>query len=223
MRTLVVIPAYNEAGSVGEVARSVLAAGWDAVVVDDGSSDATAAEARAAGARVVAHALNRGYGAALATGSAWGIRHGYDAIVHFDADGQHDPGEIAKIVAPIAAGEADAVFGSRFLGAGLRMPAARRLLIKSAILFTWAVSRVRLSDAHNGFRAFSRRALERIVCREDGMSYGSEIVERVAEAGLGWKEIPVTITYSDYSLAKGEGNAAKLRVGLRFLWSKLTH
>ena len=96
------------------------------------------------------------------------------------------------------------------------------MFLRSAVLFTKLISRVRLSDAHNGFRALSAVAARQLDCREDGMSYASELVERAAHLGLRLREVPVTITYSDYSKSRGEGNLAKLGVGLRFLWSKLT-
>ncbi len=223
MRTVVVVPAFNEEQAIFRVVSGILRCGHDAVVVDDGSSDATGAEARRGGAVVLRHPINRGYGAALTTGTEWAARCGYDVVVHFDADGQHDPDEISAVAAPIRAGEADVAIGSRFLGAALALPWRRKLLIRLAVLFTRVVSRVRLTDAHNGFRALSAEAARRLDCREDGMGYASELVERVARQGLRLCEVPVTITYSEYSTSKGEGNLAKLRVGARFLWSKLIH
>ena len=222
MKTVVVIPAFNEAQTISRVASAVLERGHEAVVVDDGSSDQTSAEARRSGAWVLRHPINRGYGAALTTGTEWAVRRGYDVIVHFDADGQHDPDDIAGIVEPIRAGEADVAIGSRFLGKAQALPWRRKLLIRLAVLFTRVVSRVRLTDAHNGFRALSAAAARRLDCQEDGMSYASELIERVSRQGLRLCEVPVTITYSEYSMSKGESNLAKLRVGFRFLWSKLT-
>ena len=222
MRTVVVIPAFNEEQTIFPVAAAVLERGHEVVVVDDGSSDETSAEARRSGARVLRHPINRGYGAALTTGTEWAVRRGYDVVVHFDADGQHDPDDIEGIVEPIRAGQADVAIGSRFLGKAQALPWRRRLLIRLAVLFTQVVSRVRLTDAHNGFRALSAGAARRLDCHEDGMSYASELIERVARQGLRRCEVPVTITYSEYSMGKGESNLAKLRVGFRFLWSKLT-
>lgn len=222
MSAVVVIPAFNEAAKIGSVVEEVRARGYPVVVVDDGSRDGTAAAAGAAGATVLRHVINRGYGAALTTGSRWAVESGAAVIVHFDADGQHDPDDIEPIVAPIREGTADVTIGSRFLDPETRIPAVRKVLIKAAVVFTRLVSRVRLTDAHNGFRAFSNAAMAGLDCREDGMSYASEVVERVARRGLRLREVPVSIQYSDYSLAKGEGNLAKVRVGLRFLWSKLS-
>ena len=220
MRTVIVIPAFNEAESIRAVVESVRECGFETVVVDDGSDDATTSRARAAGAMVLQHAVNRGYGAALTTGSEWALQKGYDIIVHFDADGQHDAQEIEALIEPIRSGEADATIGSRFLGESRSMPWSRKLAIKLAIQFTRVLSGVLLTDAHNGFRAFSAAGFQSLGCREDGMAYASEVVEKAARRNLRLREVPVTVTYTDYSTAKGESNAAKLRVGLRFLWTK---
>ncbi|MBI2637152.1 MAG: glycosyltransferase family 2 protein [Parcubacteria group bacterium] len=221
MKTLIIIPAYHESKKIFDVVAGVRERGYDAVVVDDASSDATSGEARRAGARVLRHFVNRGYGAALSTGNAYALRHGYDIAVHFDGDGQHDAREIARVIGPIQKGEADVVVGSRFLQAGASIPLLRKFLIKLAIIFTWAFSGVKLTDAHNGFRAFSRRALEVIDCRQDGMSYASEVIDQIAEHVLAVKEVPVTITYTGYSKAKGESNIKKVMLGVRFLWGKV--
>ena len=223
MSVIVVIPAFDEQASIYDVVRGVRDAGFEVVVVDDGSTDATRRRARSAGATVLRHLVNRGYGAALTTGSRWAVENDYSVVVHFDADGQHDPAEIQDLVEPIRSGAADVAIGSRFLGSGRSMPWTRALAIKSAIQFTRLLSGVTLTDAHNGFRAFSSAALGSLECREDGMAYASEIVEKVSLRGLRLREVPVTITYSDYSKAKGESNLTKLRVGLRFIWAKLIH
>ena len=222
MRTLVIIPAYNESRKIFGVVRGARELGYDVVVVDDASLDATSHEAQRAGAAVLRHFVNRGYGAALETGNQYALRRSYDAAVHFDGDGQHDAREITQVIGPIQKGEVDVVVGSRFLGQAPDMPLVRKLLIKLAILFTWVFSGIKLTDSHNGFRAFSRRALEVIDCRQDGMSYASEVIDQIAERKLALKEIPVTIQYTDYSKAKGESNIKKALLGARFLWGKVT-
>lgn len=221
MKTIVIIPAHNEARKIYNVVQSVISRGYDVVVVDDGSSDATADEARRAGAVVLQHYINRGYGAALETGNAWVLQSDYDIIVHFDGDGQHNPDEIKNLVNPIVREKVDVVIGSRFIGNAQSMPILRHALIKLAIIFTWIFSGIKLSDAHNGFRAFSRRALEVIECRQDSMSYASEVIDQIAEHRLRIGEMPVTIEYTDYSKSKGEGNIKKILVGMRFIWGKV--
>jgi len=221
MNTIVIIPAYNEAQKIGDVVRAVRERGFDVAVVDDGSHDATAVEARRGGAIVLSHVINRGYGSALETGNQYALRKGYDCVVHFDGDGQHDPDEIANVIRPINERECDVVIGSRFMQSGSNVPLFRAFLIKAAILFTWFFSGVRLSDAHNGFRAFGRTALKSIDCRQDGMAYASEVIDQIGERSLSYKEVPITVHYSAYSRKKGESNIKKILVGVRFLWSKL--
>lgn len=221
MSVLVIIPAYNESQKIGSIVRAVRERGYDIVVVDDGSSDETYNEAQRAGAKVLRHFLNRGYGAALTTGMMWVRQHNYDVAVHFDADGQHEAGDIAKLIKPITENQADVVLGSRFIGNRNNLPFVRKILLKAAVLFTWLVSGVKLTDAHNGLRALSRAALSKIDCRQDGMSYASEIIDQIGEHKLRYQEVGVTIKYTDYSLAKGENNLKKVLLGLRFIWEKM--
>ncbi|MDO8599088.1 MAG: glycosyltransferase family 2 protein, partial [bacterium] len=114
MRTVVVIPAYNEETTVAGVVRGVREFIPDVIAVDDGSTDATGERSRSSGADVVTHCVNRGLGAALGTGIAAALAAGADTIVTLDADGQHNPSDIAAVIAPIQAGFADLVIGVRF-------------------------------------------------------------------------------------------------------------
>ena len=229
MKTIVIIPAYNEAKKIFNVVCGLIDSGYEVLVVDDGSRDNTASEAERAGAKVLRHIINRGYGAALATGNDYAVKNNYDMAVHFDADGQHDVEDIKKLLQPIIDGQADVVLGSRFKSDPnttnyirmTRIPFIRKLLLKAAVLFTWLVSGVKLTDAHNGLRALSRQALVKIDCRQDGMSYASEIIDQIGEHKLRYQEVGVTIKYTDYSLAKGENNIKKVLLGLRFIWEKM--
>ncbi len=231
MRSIVIIPAYNEAQKIHSVVLSVIEKGFDVVVVDDGSFDNTESEARSAGAIVLKHIINRGYGAALSTGNSWAVLNNYQIIVHFDADGQHSFDEIEKVISPIKENKADIVIGSRFKDEKVdidskiikdkNFPFLRKFLIKIAVLFTWVVSGIKLTDAHNGFRAFRAEKLKLLDCRQDGMSYSSEIIDQISKQKLKVLEVPVTIEYSDYSKSKGEGNAKKVILGLKFLWGKV--
>ncbi len=154
---------------VGRVVASVRETFPNVVVVDDGSRDATAQRARDAGAHVLRHAINRGQGAALQTGIAWALERGAEIVVTFDADGQHDAGDLPHLVRPICQGQADFVLGSRFLtGRPSDVPRLRRLVLAGGVWFTWLTSGLRLSDTHNGLRAFSRRARARPAARPDG-------------------------------------------------------
>ncbi len=221
MKTLIIIPAYNEAQKIRSVVAGLVKRGYEVLVVNDCSIDATEYEARAGGAHVVNHFINRGYGAALGTGNAYALKHGYDIAVHFDADGQHNPDEISDLIKPILDEQADFTIGSRFLKAHDTIPFIRKQLIKVAVTFTWIISGVKLTDAHNGFRALSRTAFKTIECQQDGMSYASEIIDQVGEHTLRLREVPNSIVYTDYSKSKGEGNIKKIFAGFRFLWSKI--
>ena len=153
----VVVPAYNEGPRLAPTLRDLCAAYPNVVVVDDGSRDDTAAVALQANVWLLRHVLNRGQGAALQTGIDFALQHGAGAVVTFDADGQHDVRDIAVLLQPLRAGQADVVLGSRFLGQTVGLPLSRRLVLKLGVLFTRCVSRVRVTDAHNGLRALSRR------------------------------------------------------------------
>lgn len=196
-RLLVVMPAYDEARNVRRVLEEVrgqLAA--DLLVVDDGSSDGTAAEARRAGARVAIHPVNLGYGAALQTGYRFALRHGYDAVVQLDADGQHDPASIPRLVAELA--RADVVVGSRFLdGGSYRPPPARRFGMWLFGKVASALAGQRISDPTSGFQAVSREALRFYAHERYPADYpDADVLAMVARAGLRLAEVPVRMRTS---------------------------
>lgn len=222
MNIWVFVAAYNEERTIGAVIDDVKTITPNIVVVDDCSSDNTGAIAKEHGAIVLRHALNRGKGAAIRTGTAYALSHGADIVVHFDADGQHHAKDIHALVMPIENGYADVCLGSRFLENSVtNISKIRKMLLKTGILFTWWMSGVRLTDAHNGLRAFSRNAAERIVIAEDRFAYASELVDEIRRLKLRYAEIPVTITYTDYSRAKGQRSANALNIGLKMIWKKL--
>src|SRR5689334_3686078 len=131
----VVIAAYNEAGVIARVITDVRRRGYPVVVVDDGSTDATAEIAGQAGAVVISHPVNLGQGAALQTGIEYALAENSDFVVTFDADGQHRADEIAALLKALRDNQADFALGSRFLGASVDLPPSRRVLLKAATLF----------------------------------------------------------------------------------------
>jgi glycosyltransferase involved in cell wall biosynthesis len=220
----VIIAAFNEAECIADVVRDVREVYPNVVVVDDGSSDDTAERAREAGAWVLTHLINRGQGAALQTGIAYALARGAQFVVTFDADGQHDVADIAALIAPIVRGEVDVSLGSRFLQTGqtgIEMPASRRVVLFFAVVFMRMTVRARLTDAHNGLRAFSRAAAERVDIKLDRMAHASEIVDQVVNSGVRYKEVPVHVRYTDYSLRKGQRNSAAFRVVFDYLMARL--
>jgi glycosyltransferase involved in cell wall biosynthesis len=164
-RRLAVVPAYNEEQTVARVVRALHrdAPGWDVLTVDDGSTDETGPRARRAGAEVLRMPFNLGIGGAMQAGFVYALEHGYDLMVQVDADGQHDPGEINKLLEVRGRHpETDMVCGSRFLGNDHRYPApvSRRTGIH---VFAFLLSRIvgqRVSDPTSGFRLYNRRAIE---------------------------------------------------------------
>jgi glycosyltransferase involved in cell wall biosynthesis len=165
MRCLAIIPAYNEAASVADVVRSLRrhAPGFDALVVDDGSTDATAQVARAAGARVVRHPFNLGIGGAVQSGYRFALEHDYDIAVQVDGDGQHDVRHLAEFVDFLRQNpHIDMVTGSRFLdpaGDGYRSSATRRVGIRIFSAVLSVITRRQVTDPTSGFRMTTRRGI----------------------------------------------------------------
>jgi len=164
VRRVALVPAFNEEAIVGRVVDEIRAfdPSIDVVVVDDGSYDRTAEVAQEHGATVVRLPFNLGIGGAVQTGFRYAFEHGYDLAVRLDGDGQHDPSQLDRILAPVLAGEADIAVGSRFAeeGAGYRSSRSRRIGIR---LLAWVVSRIvgrRVTDTTSGFQALNRRAIE---------------------------------------------------------------
>ncbi len=222
MNTWIVIPAYNEESKLAEVLCGVRKYVSNIVVVDDGSSDRSYDVARDEGVLVLRHPINRGQGAALATGIEFALRQGAEAIITFDSDGQHAAEDIPKMIEPIKNGRAEAVLGSRFVENTVHnMPALRRLILKGGILFTRVISNIDVSDTHNGFRVLSREAAQRIEINQDRMAHGSEILDQISKKRIRFVEVPVTIRYSDYSKAKGQDNLNAIKIAARMILSKI--
>ncbi len=162
MRLLAIVPAFNEAPSLPGVVAAIRAGlpGCDVCVVDDGSTDGTAAAAAGLGATVLRCPLNLGIGGAVQLGYLWARARGYDAAVQVDGDGQHDPAFLPALLAPVLSGEADVAIGSRFLGeGGYRSTLLRRAGIRYLSGFLRLRCGVRVTDPTSGFRAAGRRAI----------------------------------------------------------------
>lgn len=220
-----IIPAFNEARVITNTIENLkdLAPEGKIVVVDDGSSDGTGNLALSVGAIVLRHLKNRGYGAALQTGLAYAQRENADIAITFDADGQHDPKDIAVLIEPIIKSQCDVVLASRFLdnASSPNIPWLRRLTLRIGVLFTRLMSRVNVTDAHNGLRAFSKRAIGFMQTASDDMTYASEIHDQIYRHKLSFTEVPCHIKYTEYSLAKGQKSSAAIRIALRFFLEKL--
>ena len=193
----VVIPAYNEADNIHHVLAALPDRVCDlplhAIVIDDGSADRTTEAAREAGAAAVRLPMNRGQGAALRTGYRLALVTGAEIVVTMDADGQHQPSELSRLVSPIASGEVDVVNGSRVLGEADPNHAARELGVKLFAqllsLLTWS----KVTDPACGYRAVRTEALRGLEFRQDQF-HNSEFIVEASKKGLRTVEVPVTIT-----------------------------
>jgi len=201
----VVIPLYNEERVIGDVVTEALTAFPQVVCVDDGSADHSARAAAEAGARVVRHPMNLGQGAALQTGFEYTLADpAMKYVVTFDADGQHQISDAIGMVERLRAGEADVVFGSRFLDERSKPSFAKKLVLRAAVAYTNLTTHTRLTDAHNGLRAIRRPVVEQIDLTQNRMAHASELVAQIGASKASYVEHPVHILYSDYSKAKGQ-------------------
>lgn len=213
MKVIALIPAYNEEATLADVLTRTRPFVDGMVVVDDGSEDRTADIARAQGATVVGHVINRGLGASLATGFAAAVRLGADTVITLDADGQHDPAEIAKFVEAIRDG-ADVVIGSRKLTGFVGMPLHRRAAQVAGNVATFLLFGAMVTDSQSGFRALTRYALGKIALKSNRMEVSSELIAQAHSRGLKLVEVPIRSIYTPYSLAKGQS----FLVGLKTLF-----
>ncbi len=219
--TWIVIAAYNESETIGEVLSGLAGNGCGVVVVDDGSRDDTWQIALQSGAHVVRHPINLGQGAALQTGIEYALRRNAAVIVTFDADGQHLASDIDPLVGTLVRSGADLACGSRFLGHTENMPPMRRATLKLATTFTFLSTGLRMTDAHNGLRAMTRSCAQRLKIRQDRMAHASEIIHEAARLKLKLVEVPVTIRYSAYSLRKGQKLSNSLNILMDLLIKRL--
>jgi polyprenyl-phospho-N-acetylgalactosaminyl synthase len=203
-KSWVICAAYNEASAIGRVVSELRHAGYEVVVVDDGSADGTGHIAAATGATVVVHPVNLGQGAALQTGIDYALSQDADILITFDADGQHRVSDIPRLVEALGRERADFALGSRFLGQSVNLPALRRWVLCAATVFTRLTTGLRLTDSHNGLRALTRQGAAAIRLRQNRMAHASELLAEIARSGRRYVEVPVTIEYTAYSLAKGQ-------------------
>jgi glycosyltransferase involved in cell wall biosynthesis len=200
----IVIPAYNEGKMIADVVTQVGTMFPNIVVVDDASSDDTASRAKKVGAHVLRHPFNLGQGAALQTGIAYAIGRAASHIVTFDADGQHHIEDVPVMIKELIRSGTDIALGSRFLGNAVGMSRSRMWLLRAATLFTRVTTGLKLTDCHNGLRVFTAGAAQKLHLRQNRMAHASEILSGIRKHRLDYIEVPVTITYTDYSKEKGQ-------------------
>ena len=201
----IIVPIYNEDKVVRGIAKALVDEKYTVLIVDDGSSDNSLKVISDLPVYTLKHSTNFGQGAALQTGFEFAKKNpNLEIFVTFDSDGQHQPKDIDNVVLPIKENRADIVFGTRFQDDKTKMPILKRIILKLAVKYTNLSTGVPLTDAHNGFRAMNRRALEEMNLNLNGMAHASEIVATAHRANLITAEVPVEILYTKYSKAKGQ-------------------
>ncbi len=199
-RCLAIIPAYREGARIGEVVRRTLEYATEVLVVDDGSDDDTAAEARAAGAAVVRHERNRGKGCAISTGLRWAEEGDYEVAVTLDGDGQHNPGEIPRLLDTLERG-ADIVIGCR-MNKPDGMPADRLLTNRFMSAVLSLIAKRRVLDTQSGFKAMRVGKVRRLDFRTCRFDWESELIIKAARGGLRLREVDVESIYSNHHRSK---------------------
>jgi glycosyltransferase involved in cell wall biosynthesis len=218
--TWIVVPLFNEGTVIESVIQSIRKTFPHVVCVDDGSSDGSGQLALAAGAHVVTHPFNLGQGAALQTGLSYALQF-IDAeyFVTFDADGQHSVHDALSMVTRLQAEALDVVIGSRFLDSRTQVSWQKRFVLRVAAFVEGKTSGLKLTDAHNGLRAFNRRAASQIHITQNRMAHASEITSQIGKLGFKYSEEAVHIDYSEYSKAKGQSLWNSVNI-LNDLWIK---
>lgn len=217
----VIVRAYNEAPVIREVVAPLCERFDHIVIVDDGSTDGTAASLQGLKITLISHCVNLGGGAALQTGITYALNKGADWMLTFDADGQHRIDDAVALLKLLQSGDYDVVFGSRFLGRTINMPVTRALLLLAARWFSNFTSGIRLTDTHNGLRGFNRKAASLLNLQQNDMAYASEILHQLKLGNVTICEIPVTIEYTEYSRRKGQASSNAIKIVIDLIMERL--
>ena len=192
---VVCIPAYNEEVKIKDVVKKSLPYVDKVIVCDDGSTDNTAALAKKAGAIVISHATNLGYGAAISTLFDYCRKNNAEIMVTLDGDGQHNPDQVPDLINIILKHNVDVVIGSRSLRDDKDLPSYRRAGIKIITSTINSATDLKVTDSQSGFRAYSRTAIDLIHPAESGMAVSTEILLKISNNGLSIAEVPITVSY----------------------------
>lgn len=193
-RLVALIPALNAATTIADVVTATLAELQPALVIDDGSTDGTGDAARAAGALLLRHEVNRGKGAALKTGFRWALENGFDGVITLDADGQHLPAEIPKFIRARETSRADLIIGGRAHLFAQMLP-RRRMANRFSARSISMVSRALITDSQSGFRFYSAELLRTIPLRTNGFDLESEVIVRAGRRGIAIETISIELGF----------------------------
>lgn len=223
-KTYIVVPVYNEARIIKEVMREIQQAGYrNIIVVDDGSSDNTYAEANSVlDVIVLRHKINRGKGAAIKTGICAAEVCGAEIVVTIDGDGQHDPGDVKRLVDPIVEEGYDVTLGTRMQDSS-GMPFLKIIANKVGNFCTFLLYGILVTDSQSGFRAYSKYAAKIIDTKADKYEYDSKVIREINHNRLRFIEVPIHVRYTEYSMAKKQkqGFVNGLKTLVRMVWDKL--
>jgi polyprenyl-phospho-N-acetylgalactosaminyl synthase len=201
----IVVPAFNEAGVIGDVIADLRSVFTNVVCVDDGSADDTGEIALKAGAHLVRHPVNLGQGAAIQTGVEYARRQpGAQVFATFDADGQHRVKDLVTMIDRLSAGDVDVVVGTRFGPGVSRPPLMKRVVLQTAARLSPRGRRLGLTDTNNGLRVFNKTVADGLDITLNGMSHAGEFIMLIAENGWRVAEEPVEVLYTEYSQSKGQ-------------------
>ena len=219
MKTVIVVPAYNEASQIASVLVELKNYG-QVVVVDDGSTDNTFDLAQAPGVIVLKHIINRGLGGAIGTGLAMAKQLRADVVVTIDADGQMKAVDIPKLIEPIVNNQADVVLGIRSLNR-FQMPLRRRIYNWLSNIITYLLFGTLVSDSQSGLRAFSKKSLDEIEINSNRMEVSSEIVAEIGRHRWRLLEVGIMPIYTEYSLSKGQSFVGGIKTAWQLLIQRL--
>jgi len=221
----IILPAFNE----GRVIKNTLkdlkeelskdkTNSYKLIVINDGSTDLTKKLSIKNSDIVLTHRINRGLGAALATGLEYVKRsRSFNYAITFDSDGQHNPKDIKKAVLALKNGY-DVVIGSRFLSKDQEFPKLRKIILQISNIITYIFFQVWTTDSQSGFRGFNKKAIETIKIRTNKMEVSSEFFAEIKKNHLKLKEIPIKVKYTKYSLSKGQSNLNGVKVLIKLLY-----
>lgn len=210
----IIIPVFNEDPKVlMDMLNNLFQLKHQVIVVNDGSTNGLESILKNHPVHFLSHGVNLGQGAALQTGFDYAKKKHADAVITFDADGQHSATDVDALLFPLIKNQTDVALGSRFLpGQQSRLPAHKKLVLHSARFINFLFTGLLLSDAHNGLRAFNKKALDKIHLTENKMAHASEILFEIKKHKLRFKEIPVNICYSNYTREKGQSSWDSIKI-----------
>jgi glycosyltransferase involved in cell wall biosynthesis len=222
MNIYVIIPAFNEYETIHQVVKNINEAGYEVIVVDDGSTLPLDPYLKGLSLHLLRHKINLGQGAALQTGIEYAVAKNADYIITFDADGQHQASDIISLIRPLKEGQCDITLGSRFIkDASHNMNKTRRIILLLARMFNAITTGLLLTDAHNGLRAFTRKAAAEIEIKQNGMAHATELLQIIKEKKLHFTEVPVNVIYTDYSYRKGQSIWNSFRIVFDLFLNKI--